>query len=579
LTRPKTARTLLLFLIVSLLFGFLVTLPAFSGGGSTGQSGDTMKVKTDAEIRAILEKWRGKIKPTLNQAHVQAAEKNAATLPVDAPVGIPPLTYEDSEDGSNVNITPKPNRRDWAYALDGFMYTFLGGNCEGHEEKLDLGFWCFLEAALLHMLPEHLASVAFHLNERGEYDDALSILIYARSLNPFSPTIQNNLAYALSMKGDHKGAYDEMSKAVYLKPDSERFKKKLKFYADKAGINAKPQEPKSPAVPPPSQAYMDVMTSVMGAIREFNSEFMYRRWNEVFRNCFFSSNPLSASSRDFQRLNDADTLGEQCCKDCYPEPGIIPDNIDECICACNIQRCQTRYASGITYFAEINPVFEKWATDSLNALDLLVEEMGNLVIQNKNSLNPDEIDKIEALISDSYLNAQETIRDYHKDYILDTISQLDQRFQALKETREDCGKAISAQQPVNHADLFGKRPPKLRRVPDSSKVWHIWFLVGDLKLYPDDTAKLSIGLKGVASAKLKYNFRTGDHGAGVGVGLNIGKALGPVGESIFKNTMKFEFFAFSDSREGLKYGVETGIRPKIGVANVEPSEMLMTWEN
>jgi len=552
--------------------------PAFMASSAPANPDPAPKVKTDAGIRAILEKWRDKIKPTLPAAHVVEIEKHVASFPVNAPEGVFPISYEDSENESDVDIRPKPNRRDWAFAMEGFLYTFLGGHGVGQEAKLDIGFWCFIEAALIHLTPDHLASVAFHLNERGGYDDAISILTCVKSLNPYHFTARNNLAYSYSANGNSKAAYVEMSQAAFLKPHDERYQRKLKFYADKAGINTTQIEAETQQAPAPSKAYADTMIALMAASREFYMEFMHIRWNTLFHMCF-SSGPASAMSRDYQRMNDSHIASEQCSRNCYPASGVIPAGIRKCICACNIAGSQSNYSSGLHYYNEIRPICEKWEKESLGALDFLVEAMADLLIKNKNGLETNEIDSIEAFITDTYISNQEAIRDLHKTYIDGAVEQITQRLDALKRTSEDCGKALSASETVNPMDYFGKRPPKIRRVSDAGKVWTIWFFFGDLKLYPDDTAKLSIGLKGVASAKLKYNFRTGDHGAGVAVGLNLGKAFGPVGESVFKTSMKFEFFAFSDSKEGLTYGLETGIRPKIGVSATNPNDLVVGLQN
>jgi len=42
--------------------------------------------------------------------------------------------------------------------------------------------------------------------------------------------------------------------------------------------------------------------------------------------------------------------------------------------------------------------------------------------------------------------------------------------------------------------------------PEIDKTWKIWFGVGSLDLYPDDTAGLSGGGKGVLSGKITYTF-------------------------------------------------------------------------
>ncbi len=560
-----------------LLLFILASQPFFAHGAPEGQ-GTVSNIKTEAEIRTILEKWRDRVKPTLDPKWVAEIEKNAKAMPIDTQEGVFSISYDDSETNKNIIVTPKANRRDWSYALDGFLFTFLGGNYANQGNKLDLGFWCFLEASLIHMLPDHLASVAFHLNERGEYDDAISILTYAKSLNPYHHSVCNNLAYSYSAKGNHKAAYDEMSRALSLKPESERYKSKLKFYADKSGIYTPAPQQKTPQAHEPSKAYMEIMPAVMGAINAYYREFMWTRWNDVFNRCFSSSHS-SAKSVDYETVNRCAELHEQCCKNCYPASGIIPKGITKCLCACNIQNSQGKYVSGLQYFNFIRPIFMKWEKESIDSLELMIEEVASLVIKNLKSLRRIEIEQFETLITDTHLNHSEAIWNFHKTYIDETIMDLDDRRRALEETSLDCGKQLSADSRPRPEEFYGKRPPKLKRVPDGGKIWTIWFFFGDLKLYPDDNAKLTLGVKGIVAGKVSYNFRTGDKGAGVELGLNLGKRLGPFGEKFIENTMKFEFEAFVDTKEGLKYGLETGIRPKVGITDMNTDDLVIKLEN
>jgi hypothetical protein len=572
---PHNSKTTLLLLAVIFFSLILTPQPSYSGAGAPA-------VKTEAEIRAILVKWRDTIKPTLNQAHVAEVEKQANALPLENPQGTFPVTYDDSETDSAVDVKTKANRRDWAYALDGFLYTLIGGVGDGQADKLDLGFWCFIEAALLQMIPDHLNAIAFHLNERGEYDDAISVLHYVCSLNPYLPSARNNLAYALSGKGDHKSAYNEMSQAVSLSPDNERFKKKLKYYADQAGINV-PKDPSGQAAQTPSampsQAYLSVFQSIVSANQTFHTEFMNHRWNTIFNSCYSSANPSSAKSVYYNSLTGLDDARETCIKNCYPAPGIIPDNLDNCICKCTMMWAQNRFAAANQFHDYCRPQVETWAKESQDALELLVEAMFDQVTKEKNNLTKKEMEDLDNIISDLYLGANEGIRTLYDSSMSDIMVVVKQDFEILQSTSDECGKKLSAASPKDPMDLFGKAPLKLRRVSDSGKIWNIWFFFGDLKLYPDDTAKLSIGVKGIASIKLKYNFQTGDKGAGVGLGLNVGKLLGPPGEAIIKNTMKFEFFANVDSATGGSWGFESGFRPKVGVLPGDSSATMMRLEN
>ena len=100
------------------------------------------------------------------------------------------------------------------------------------------------------------------------------------------------------------------------------------------------------------------------------------------------------------------------------------------------------------------------------------------------------------------------------------------------------------------------------------------FGVGSLDLHPDDTATLSLGVKGVLSGKLMDNFRTPDFGSGIAIGLKLGKAFGPIGEALFKNTVKVEFFAEVDSAKGPRAGLDRGINPRVGVLHTDQKRVI-----
>jgi hypothetical protein len=157
-----------------------------------------------------------------------------------------------------------------------------------------------------------------------------------------------------------------------------------------------------------------------------------------------------------------------------------------------------------------------------------------------------EVDRIEL--------TKNVLESIYQDVVLD--------WDQLQDAIRACRAKPSADDPGKPEDFFGQRPPRIRRrVKDSDKPWVIWFYFGDLKLFPDDTAKLSVGISNMASLKFRYNFRTKDFGAGVGLGLNVGKLLGSA-EIGVNQLFKFELQASISTDKGFRCGVETGIKTK-----------------
>ncbi len=198
------------------------------------------EVSRDA-VTDVLTKWRNRIYPTLGDTERQEIETFAAAFPLAAPAGTEPIIIESSDD-EPPQLTPVINRRDWAYALRGAAHTLAGGFVKDQADLLDVGFWCFLEAALLQTdEPEHLTNVAFHLNEREEYADARTVLLYARSLeDTYAPT-RNNLAFTYAGQGDYGVAIDQQLDAVMLQPDTSLYIEGLAAYYDHAGMESEAQ--------------------------------------------------------------------------------------------------------------------------------------------------------------------------------------------------------------------------------------------------------------------------------------------------------------------------------------------------
>jgi hypothetical protein len=163
-------------------------------------------------------------------------EAQAAGHPVESSEMVEPVVVQS--DGTPPHLTVIVNRRDWVYAVRGITFTHVGMFALGQAAMLDLGFWCFLEAALLRPdEPEHLSNVAFHLNERGESADARTLLLRALSLDEKNTVVLDNLAYASAVLGDHESAIKYSLVALGQDQGVSFLLERLRYYGEAGGYD------------------------------------------------------------------------------------------------------------------------------------------------------------------------------------------------------------------------------------------------------------------------------------------------------------------------------------------------------
>jgi hypothetical protein len=503
----------------------------------------------------------------LPQKECERVETYTYRFPIDQPPNAMPLTFDYSEDERDMNIRPIINRRDWAYALEGFRNTFMGGVYEGSASMVDLGFWCFLQAALLKMEPDHLANVGFHLNNRGAFDDAASVLCYARSLHVDHPGIHNNLAHTLASLGNFHEALAEQSNAIALSPTMSRYRDKMRTYGNLAGLSLNP-EASVLRMSTPSIAFAEAQSAIGQEMATFTGQRLFTLMRKATQDLFNLRRVCD------QKVGTSETESIKCHSKCGDARNTV------CHCNCEIKRWQTSWNALMEFFFELAPRIDAYERSCRKELIASKDRMITILEEHRRGMRPDEIRAAYEGIYNWYLGYQfgEGMR-LHLEGILMSARQ---NHEMLKATLEECGRSIrDAMSPIDPADTFGRRPRTIvlkELNPESNKTWHIWFGVGSLDLHPDDTATLSLGIKGVLSGKLMYNFRTHDFGSGIAVGLNLGKAFGPIGETLFKNTMKFEFFAEVDSAKGPRAGIDTGINPRVGVLHTD-QKLVIRLEN
>jgi hypothetical protein len=511
--------------------------------------------KSEADVRALLLKWRDQVRPGLPAQEVKLVESEAAALPVDLPADQLGATFEDSETKIDIRVGIKAQRRDTAYALAGYGYTFLGGNFAGQDKMKDLGFWCFLEAALLKMTSDHLLNVGFHLNERGAFDDALIVLCYAAALSPAFPAVHNNLAYNLAARGNVKEAVDEAAQALNLAPQKDSYRRRLEHYGRMAGVKVDSLIAKAGAQPsrqmPYSPAFFDFFGLYIQAMSNFRQDYYVNQLMTLnFR--YTSNQPGSARSA---LDNHQQTLVKQreSCEKAHHDP----------ICQCELTYARQKYASTLEFYLTCYRVFQPWINAAQKAFYLIFEGLGQELEKRQKRLWRGEFEYLNSFLESQYFLEVGMIEatQWDLDQIYKGLVVFD--WEELQRVILGCRAKPMADDPGRPEDFFGKRPPQLRRrIKDSDKPWVIWFYFGDLKLFPDDTAKLTVGISQLTSLKVRYNFRTKDFGAGVGLGLNVSKFLGPLSGEAVNRLLKFELFASVSTDKGFSYGLETGMKTK-----------------
>jgi len=192
----------------------------------------------EASAEDIIQKYAEETKAEISQTDIDDIESYCGQFPLNAGAGIAPVLVEENADMGTI-LMPDINQRDWAYAYLGIQYTLAGIFLQGQEYQLTKALWCFLEAASLNPdEPEHYANIAFHLNGKEAYYDALIVLMKAKSIqhhDSINVMACNNMAYAYAAVKDPTMALIEMNNALSQWPDNEFLLEKVNIYSE--GMN------------------------------------------------------------------------------------------------------------------------------------------------------------------------------------------------------------------------------------------------------------------------------------------------------------------------------------------------------
>lgn len=180
----------------------------------------------------VLAAWIGRMEVAVHATERDELARRVAETPLPEAIDGPGFAWRESSGG----WLAEPLARDWAFAAEGFGYTLRGIFVTGEATQLDVGLWCFLQAARLRPdEPEHLVNVAFHLNERAAHADARVLLEHALRLDPELPGAHNNLAFAHAGEGALDAAIAHAMQAFAAPEGSEIVAERLSSLLNRAG--------------------------------------------------------------------------------------------------------------------------------------------------------------------------------------------------------------------------------------------------------------------------------------------------------------------------------------------------------
>lgn len=184
---------------------------------------------TKARVRQIMDRYDAELKVRVPQSTREALAAEAPRYPTSAPPDTPPFVSVEHEEDGGVRFEVRPTRRDWAFALAGFMLTDAALAAPPGQTKalLDAAFWCAIQAARLQWAPSHLVSLGFHLNLRGRFEEARDVLTHARGLDPSNAAVDNNLAFSMAGLGKRPQAEALQQSATRKDPDNVHIRRRL----------------------------------------------------------------------------------------------------------------------------------------------------------------------------------------------------------------------------------------------------------------------------------------------------------------------------------------------------------------
>jgi tetratricopeptide (TPR) repeat protein len=201
-----------IFLLVFTLSNHPLTIAADSSSSSGNILALIQKLKTDAEKQIVAN-------------HGQSSfdlfkKKFSKTYPLDK-YPMPSDAYECLTLKALPQNTGSDDNLDFADQTGVYFMTGLEATMKGFPDGAK---WCFANAAVLsHMCALHLSNLAFTLNLENNFEDALTLLNYAKTLDPSNSSIYVNLAYSYQGLEQYDEAIQALLTAIMLSPGIEKY--------------------------------------------------------------------------------------------------------------------------------------------------------------------------------------------------------------------------------------------------------------------------------------------------------------------------------------------------------------------
>lgn len=202
------------------------------------------KSRTEAEQQVIVLHGQSKFN-LLKQKILQKYPLNKVPLPKGGDP-CPSVGFVSEDEGPVIHAE--------VFNQAGAHYvTGVGAFLSGHPE---IAKWCFsMAASMVPTCPAYLSNLAFILNEESDFENAVLLLDYARTLDPNDSSIYVNLAFSYQNLKEYDDAISNLLVAIALNPNVKNYQKMLlelqKMRDEPSGppISLTKQEKKAPRSP------------------------------------------------------------------------------------------------------------------------------------------------------------------------------------------------------------------------------------------------------------------------------------------------------------------------------------------
>ena len=478
-----------------------------------------------SKVETLVQDYLRELSSQVNIEEKENIDSTVNDFPIEPPSSSEAVTVLAKEE-LEIEYTVDIKTRDWAYAALGVENTLLGGLVDEQEDKLELGFYSFLQAATLNLdEPEHLSNIAFHLNNKGEYTHAQSVLQYALQLDETYFPALSNLAYTYAGQGDYTEAILIQMKVISLRPEKQYLLRLADLYkkaglpeASEAVLNA--IEGNGVELTSPSPVIITLSSegeSVMNEIETLD-EKLYAKLEAISDS---KTPPLDDLMEEL--LNDWANILVRAFFECPFEVASSGGDAQDICVQCYIPAAEEAFGLITTARAAALPKIYRFESEAFIELEKYTREA---------------IEKVE---SADFIDSEreDLLMEIHRRFTIEyTILIMGPRHrvtniwtQILAEYQaamgEGCGDvsiSIPALEEVNYeCDIL----------PALCKRWKFWFIIGSIG-YDPETREFDFSLGQGLAFKYKYNFAREVSDVGVGYGINLDKVI-QVGATIYFN--------------------------------------------